>query len=428
MIRISLVIALFSFYFGNAQTLFIGSNTIDSTNSCVIEGYANAFYQGQGLSNEFMNKLIFGGYIDDQLKDQTEQKLLNFGNRLAIGFSSGIKCYIETDSLLKNPNWNYALNADYIELNSSSYSKDLFHVIFSGNADRIGQNMELGPSFMNRVVFQKLGLNLAHKSNNCEFGVSFIKGQSHLALAANKMTLHTESDLSAISLETNTNIQSANKRGNNIGALNGLGFALNFTYSHPIKVNNHSSSSLSKETVATKEIGTITFQMDNVGTVAWNNYPNTYQIDTTYSYAGYEVDNLFDTENANWLNKNVLSDSLLPQPEVSNYWTLLPAVFNIVYVSKLTAAHPLGSVAGARYQINANMKPMVYGGVNIRLHRKLNTSVIGIVGGYGTITAGMRINYSSKLISAFASCNNMIGLFSKKGYGKNINLGLQCRF
>ena len=40
------------------------------------------------------------------------------------------------------------------------------------------------------------------------------------------MTLHTESDLSAISLETNTNIQSANKRGNNIGALNGLGFAL----------------------------------------------------------------------------------------------------------------------------------------------------------------------------------------------------------
>ncbi|MBT5401907.1 MAG: hypothetical protein HOL28_00530 [Crocinitomicaceae bacterium] len=428
MIRICLFIGLFSFCIGNAQTLFVASNSMDSTNSVVINGYANAFYQGQGLSNEFMNKLIFGGYIDDQLKDQTEQKLLNFGNRLAFGFSTGIKCYVATDRLLNNPNWNFAVNADYIELNSSTYSKDLFHIIFSGNADRIGQNMELGPSYINRIVFQKLGLNLAHKSNNCEFGVSFVKGQSHFALAANQMTLHTESDLSAISLETNTYMQSANKQGNKIGAFNGAGFALNFTYSLPIKVKNHQSSSLSKENVATKEIGTITLQMDNIGAVAWNNSPSTYQIDTTYSYAGYEVDNLFNIDNVNWVDENTISDSILPQPRVSNYWTVLPAVFNLVYVSKLTTSHPLGSVAGARYQLNADMKPMVYGGVNIRLHRKLSTSVIGIVGGYGTITTGIRINYSSNLIRAFASCNNVIGLISKKGYGKNINLGLQCRF
>ena len=179
MIRISIFIALFGSYFSNAQTLYIASQPIDTTASISIDGYASAFYQGQGLTNEFMNKLIFGGYIDSQLKDQTARGLTREGNRLALGYNAGIKRYIITDSLFSNPNWCYAINMDHTELSSSTYSRDLFHGLFTGNADRIGQNLEMGPSVFNRIVFQELGFSLVHKSSRIEFGASFIKGQSH---------------------------------------------------------------------------------------------------------------------------------------------------------------------------------------------------------------------------------------------------------
>ena len=89
--------------------------------------YSDVYYQSQGLSNDFMNKFIFGGFIDDDLKEKVEQQLQDHSNRFGVGFSTGMKFYDLRDTVFNNKNWGYAIQLDHHTLSNSSFSRDLFH-------------------------------------------------------------------------------------------------------------------------------------------------------------------------------------------------------------------------------------------------------------------------------------------------------------
>jgi hypothetical protein len=117
-----------------------------------------------------------------------------------------------------------------------------------------------------------------------------------------------------------------------------------------------------------------------------------------------------------------------PKASSKSYRSLLPAVFSISFIPGLQKSNSITGLAGASYQINANAKPILYGGVSYKLNDRISSSLIGIVGGYGTINAGLLLRYTSSNISAIISSNNLIGLATKNGYGKHLNFGVLCRF
>jgi len=428
--RIVLFIVFVFPFLAFGQSLLNDLEISTGKNNVAVSAYSDVFYQSQGLSNDFLGKFIFGGNIDTDLKNKIEAQLTDEKNRFGVGISSGIKFYDVSDSLMKNLDWGIAIGIEHHSLTNASFTRDLFHAVFIGNADRIGQDLNMGPTSFNSTTFQELGFSLVNKPKGHEFGVSIIKGQSNQSLKAKTLTLNTASDVSTLTLETNgTLITSDSSQSNvNIMTMNGIGAAVNVIYYIPIGKPKESFSSLGKDSGKKPELASLRIGIDNLGFVSWYRNPATYTSDTTYSFSGYEIENLFDNDYTNWFDQQELKDSILPQATYKNYYTLLPAVFTVSFIPNFKPDKKLYGIAGGKYQINANARPVFYGGLQYVVNKSFSGSLIGIVGGYGDITAGVRVKYSSNNIAGFVSCNNLPGLIFKNAYGKNLNLGMICRF
>ena len=422
-------ILIFASICGFSQSLFHEILEEADNRPLIISAHADVFYQGQGLPNKFINKFLYGGHIDNDLKDEVENQLKTEDNRFGVGFRTGVKIYDLSDSLFKNGNWGFAVALEHQQLLTSSFSKDLFHAAFVGNADRIGQDLNMGPSYFNSIQFQTLEFNFVHKQKQCEFGLAIVKGQSHMELAADKMKLNTAGDLSEITLITDLSFFRSDSSNARLSAFNGIGAALNLVYFIPITTSGSRASLEGAEKGDVKStLGKLKLEIDNFGLVSWMTTPTSYDLDTTFSYKGYEIQNLFNQDLSNLIDQDALIDSVQPTPSSRSYRSLLPAVFSISFIPGLQKSNSITGLAGASYQINANSKPIVYGGVSYKLNDRISSSLIGIVGGYGTINAGLQLRYNSSNVSAIISSNNLIGLATKNGYGKHLNFGVLCRF
>jgi len=416
-------------YISYGQSLLNDFKFSNDSNNFAVYAYTDIFYQSQGISNDLMSKFIRGGNIDNDLKNKIESQLTSSKNRFGIGVSGGFKFYDISDSALHNPDWGFAINVEHHTLINSSFTSDLFHAVFMGNADRVGQDLNMGPSSFNSVSYQEFGFSLVYKPKGCEFGVSIIKGQSHQSLSAKTLTLNTAADISNISLETDGNFRLSDSAQGpvTLGTMNGIGAAISAAYYIPIGKPKNSFASFMKDEEPGPNKGSLRVAVKNLGFVSWFKNPVTYSSDTSYQFNGYEIQNIFDNDYSNWFDEDALRDSIFPKAKAGSYATLLPATFSLTFIPNILPDHKIYPVAGARYQINANARPLVYGGVQYVLNNSFSGSVIGIFGGYGDVTAGLRIKYTSDQISAFISSNNMAGMFSKNGYGNNLNLGLIWR-
>ncbi|MFT7612669.1 MAG: hypothetical protein ACI9J3_001632 [Parvicellaceae bacterium] len=422
-----IIILLPSLGFG--QSLLNDFKFSNDSNNFAIQVYSDVFYQSQGISNDLMSKFIRGGNINTDLKSKIESQLTSEKNRFAVGISTGLKFYDISDSALHNPDWGFAINVEHHTLINSSFTSDLFHAVFVGNADRVGQDMNMGPSSFNSVSYQEFGFSLVYKPKGCEFGVSIIKGQSHQSLRAKTLTLNTAADISNLSLETEGDFRLSDSAQGavTLGTMNGIGAAINVAYYIPIGKPKNSFASFMKDERPEPNAGSLRIGVKNLGFVSWFKNPVTYSSDTMYEFNGYEIQNIFDNDYSNWFNADALRDSIFPEAESGSYATLLPATFSLTYIPTILLDKKLFPIAGASYRINANARPLIYGGVQYVLSNSISGSVIGIFGGYGDITAGLRIKYTSDQVSAFISSNNIAGMLSKNGYGNNLNLGLIWR-
>ena len=94
-------------------------------------------YGSTNMNNEFVEKLLFGGRIENELKDKAIEKIDKKG-RFGVEVNYNIK-YINLDDTLfhKLPNYHYYIGFGSYNNISASYSKDLFSLIFYGNKQHI---------------------------------------------------------------------------------------------------------------------------------------------------------------------------------------------------------------------------------------------------------------------------------------------------
>ena len=424
-----ILILTFSIGLGVAQSIFPQNLLEDQNNSLVIRSFAEGFYQGQGLTNRFIDKFIYGGHISDELKQEVESQLKTEENRMGLCFRTGIKFYDLSDSLFKGKHWGISIGLEHQQLITTSFTQDLFHAVFFGNADRIGQDLNMGPTRLSAVQFQSLKFNLVNKKNHCEFGFSVVKGQSNITFNADQFRLSTEADLSEITLVSQASLFQSNTNSTGFFAGNGIGAALNAVYFIPIKSLSGKQKAKSDESETEKvTIGHLKFEIDNFGFINWMSDPSIYQTDSTYNYSGFEIQDLFNQDISNLVDTEVLTDSLLPTRQKSPYNTILPAVFSVSFEPTADKNNSISGMAGAWYQIMANARPVVYGGVRYRLNERFSGAIVGLVGGYATINAGLKLTYSGSKIGAVIATNNLIGMVSKNGNGRHLNFGVICKF
>ena len=164
----------------NGQQL--GNNTVywssKDTSSVVINLSSDGYYGSSIFNNQFTNKFINGGFVDDELKNSalTKSKRLNH-----LGGEFGVSVnYSNTKNYLFK-NWGFYTGLSYNYSLGTQFTKDVYELVFFGNKNLENQETILSPSAYylrdaNRFSF---GLNkkneLIKKESRCKLELGKIK-------------------------------------------------------------------------------------------------------------------------------------------------------------------------------------------------------------------------------------------------------------
>lgn len=396
----------------NAQNLFVPlfyDTLQDKGYELKIDAEVN--YAASRLRNDFMDKFLFGGHIDEALKDKTFDRL--YANNTIGLVANGTVSFRDFKSVLfkKKPRYSYQISYGYHALAGGSYGKDVFELGFYGNQGTQGRTMDLNNLQFNFQTFHKLSFGFFDKKSKSSVSLSYLHGTSYVDFSLFEGSLTTSADGNSLDLVLDGHFHSANdKKG--FYAPNGWGLGLDFDIIVPIK--------WFKDKRAFFQI-----KAQNIGFIRWNKNSSVYQKDSVYNYSGFEIDNLFNFSNIFSGETNVL-DTLNITEENRNITGWLPASFSFGKIYDIHNEAKFQSIFGIHILTQGGFRPIGYAGFVYKPVKWFYTGAHLMYGGYGQLRGGMQFNFRIKEKYAFhLSTNDILGLVSKIGNGRSLQFGMK---
>lgn len=288
-----------------------GSLPIDSTTSLLVELNADRSDISNALNRSFLQKFAFGGFIDTDLKESVGERLEseNFYRGL-MNPSLSISVFPESKK------FGYLFSYRYTNLINFDFSKDLFNLVFYGNAFFGNEIANLSKSYFRNEEFQSLSFGLISKKSGSFLSIgiydgidfwNFKLGTTAFAtdfLPAENEMLAQKTYLSTRDSEFTESSQNYKPFGNGVGV--GISAAYNFeTKGHKFRV-----------------------AVSDLGAMYWTDLSRR---DTSgqFEFEGYE----WHIDNEDGIESSIdnLVDSLNPSVQNINKWMLLPGYVEINY-------------------------------------------------------------------------------------------------
>ena len=358
------------------QTEKIGKKKIHEIN-----WQTNIFYESNSLNKNFLDKIIYGGYIDDLLKEEwlesnDQEKILN--------------TEIINQITYTNHKYNYSLEISDKNSMNLFIQEDLMRIILYGNYDYQNQEISLANTkvLINRYQQYKLKYLLDLSPVKINTGFSFLSGNFHHTSWINNGSIYTNSngnylDLSYdfTSITTDTTDYSPFKN-------NGNGLALDFSIS--IEKNNYKTN----------------IYISDLGFIMWNNKTLISSNDSNFLYQGIQVDNILEFHDSIVNTQNIYDETF---KNVNNsFKSYIPANFG-VNIHKDLSLEKLNSISG---------------GVNMRWQPLFDNTPLS----FQKISQGiLESNYKPYLWVSTNSPTKYFDLISHLSYGgyiSKINIGL----
>ena len=371
--------------------------------------YANGNYGSSIFDNEFIDIFRFGGFIDNEMKDEAlsnSKKINYFGGEGSFGISF-------SDPIHKLfGDWGY-----YVDISSNisgavQFTDDLYELAFYGNKSNAGDTSFIGQTGFHSRIFKKFAAGI--DNNKLKIGLSFLSFSNYNQGLVQSGYSFTDSLGSSISLDINgSQVQS-----NNVLKHVGSGFALDFEYrlSQELTAKDSSHSKENIIIIGIKNIGIYVSQKNSILT----------DVDTTYNYSGFDVSSISSFGNS-IINQQELTDSIRLISDTTRIVGLLP--FEIYFYKPPTYLKKWEIIYGFRYKIQSSYRAFLYFGGNLHLSKKMNISSYLGYGGYSNLQLGLALNkrFKNNLLVEINS-NNLLGVFSKTHYGKAAGVSLKYNF
>lgn len=383
-----------------------------SDTSNFVSTYIDVSYNSNNLSNRFVNAFRNSGFITDELKTETSQKL-NSNNRFGGDLFVDILAKINYDTLFNRPNLSLVFglqNREHIDL---KFAKNAFDLMFFGNKPFAGDTLNLGELSMNIYRYQKLKLGLLNE--NKEEGmvtgifINLIKGEMNQMLYSQNTTIYTENFGREVSLSSLAFYNASDTKNKNFWALNGAGVSFDLFGEFELRKR-----------------GKISFYVTDIGFINWNRNSTIISLDSTTIYEGVEIDNLFNVKN----EFSLVRDSILNTIGVSKgnrvYMSPTPIVFNSFFSDTLNAK--MKYVVGVYHQLFVNHIPKVYAQFFWSPVKEFSLVPQISYGGYGKFNSGLGFMLNTKSLNLFVGTRNVESLFSENTYGMSVFGGLSYRF
>lgn len=370
------------------------------------------------FTNAFISKFYKGGYIDTDLKNSVLKRAKNT-NRIGGNFNYGINGVINLDSLNHKKNISVFFSVRDRMHVDAQFSKDLYRVGFYGNSQHAGETANFNDFNLNLIRYQQIQIGLfSSKLDSAArwgIGLSFLKGEQYLSIAAKKAELFTSEDGQYIDFTTEMNVAQSDTARKGFGAFNGFGSSVDMFFEAPFQTR----FGVSKLRVSVSDIGFIHFNKQTLN----------FTQDSTFHYTGFKIGSFSDLQDSTMgaTSTDSIINSIAPSKKQS-YSATLPTILDLNFETHFATYFHLKE--GIRYVFNGNNKLLFYVTGKFYFNPKFMLSATFGYGGYGILNYGLGIN--AKLGNGFviyAGSNNIEGyLAPKKTSGQGVYISLIKQF
>ncbi|MCO6499713.1 MAG: hypothetical protein J5I47_04945 [Vicingus serpentipes] len=389
----------------------------DTTQRVNIDLGVGYTYGSGTISNEFLNKFVFGGRIEQDLKDKAYKKLAN--NNFAGGdLKYQVNVEIPMDTFFRRTNLSLLIGLEHVAHFDANFTEDLFKFTFEGNKQFAGKTAEIGGTNFNAFTYQQINFGIiSHKIKNQKlakegFIVSLIKGQSHQAITIPRGNIFTEQLGKELEVDINYEYNASDTANKGVMAFNGYGVSTDLFTEFFLKNGNK-----------------IHLAVNDLGFIVFNNHSIDQSADSTFFFEGVEVDNIFDLNDS--LLAEISKDSIIndiTNHKKESYSIALPTSFNINYTKYISQKWKMD--IGFYYKVLSNYFPLIYTNTYYYFNTSLALKFHLSYGGYGKLNTGIAIAKSVKnQLNIFIGTNNL-GAFIVLGasYANSGFVGIKAYF
>ena len=241
-------------------------------------------------------------YKDLVRKDPSDDStILDFDNIISKMSANNVlqmQSYLDWISIyISFKNWQFSYNSTTKVDFKLFYTKDMMSLLWNGNAQFIGQTVEIGPG-LNMQMYREHGFRVARHFEKFDVGLrfKFLNGAANIYSVRNSMQLTTGSQNYASTLSTDYEVREAGIRGWDGADLLPFKSAPNKGYAFDIggvyRIN---------------EKWEVTASVVDLGRIRWTDSVRIHKSNGSFSYNGIDIGDFIDNKN---FDISALQDSL----------------------------------------------------------------------------------------------------------------------
>ena len=365
------------------------------------------YYSSNAFNNDLLDKFLFGGVITGDIKDQVTNGLKRV-NSFGAEAEQTIEHYNAGFNPIGNPKYGFVASFSDNHFVSANLSSDLFHTVFYGNSDRVGDTLDYSFSHLKYMHYQKIGIGVFDKQTLSSLRINYVAGSKQTQGRLSNSFLYSENDSLSLALQGagfRTDLTSP------YFAMQGHGFSIDLNYNFLFETKKGNAQ-------------IINLKISNLGLIAWNDQTNIYTIDSVTNYMGFDIKNFINQpEDAPSKQYNFL-DTLGLQQEKGSIVSTLPIEFAIQKMPMRNSDKKLQAILGFKAILTSDYFPYLFGGFYYAPTDNFSGSTRLSYGGFGGLQWGIDLNYWLKdKVYIGLGTFDMIGNISKKyGFGRSVNL------
>ncbi len=390
----------------SAQLIPENYDTLTLSHELIVKG--NIDYYGTSVQNDMLSKFVRGGQITEENKNNSFDRHKAINRLGAIG-EGEIEYRNYNKHLFKNRNWGFNIKVGYTVFAGLLYSKDVFGGIFYGNDRYSGETMDLSGTKLSYINYQKLGFGIIDEKSKSSVTFNLYNVSDRVSGHIREGTIFQHEDGSAIDVVLDGDFETKrNKKFNQ-----GLGVGLDVDFKIPVN--------WIKERKAF-----VQFKVQDLGVSYMYEKQKVYSVDTSFTYAGFQLNDLIGEE-AIFNNEsfNVLDTLGIKSSEKSRF-VLMPGYIQVAKIVDDQQEHKWQSFFGIRLYTTLVYSPYVFGGVDYKVAKWMHIGANLSYGGFGKLRGGLYASAKFGNYSIGLSSENVVGWFSRKNSsGQSINLRLR---
>ncbi|MEI7594357.1 MAG: DUF5723 family protein [Bacteroidota bacterium] len=361
------------------------NNQIYANSSGNISVSGNGSFNSSTISNNFAKSFLLNDYISSNQIDKTISYLErsnHFGMDIIGRMDYLSKELKRTDSTTMRWQFTYrsVIHSDF------DISKNLFSLIFKGNKQFAGQNIDLGHNSIQNLSYDNVMIQgisktiFPNSTHTIGIGVGLILGKQINSAYINNASLYTEENGEYLDLSSNYSYYSSSNIPN---YYKGYGINANGFYLIESEKNKYF------------------FSFDNAGFINWKSGGAIYRSDTTIRFEGVEVNDIFT--NTNTINTDSIFQSITGNEKDSGAFTR-PIIPEICFAYERAIDRNLSLQAALNLRVNGNFNPRFSGKIKYNFNSKFFVSLLASYGGYGFYNGNTKGIASIGLETAFNIC------------------------